>query len=93
MLVTYFTKSNDFIQTLPQTEIIMHQWDLGPMVDESLKLIKSVSKDIQKNGFSIIYLLMILSSNFIINSIFGMIGGALGMSLVNRKYREEDSEL
>mgnify|MGYP000412022601 FL=1 len=93
MLLTYFTKSNDFIQSLPQTEIVMRQWDLGPMVDESLKLIKSVSKDIQKNGFSIIYLLMILSSNFIINSIFGMIGGALGMSLANRKSREEDAEL
>lgn len=93
MLLTYFTKSNDFIQSLPQTEIVMRQWDLGPMIDESLKLIKSVSKDIQKNGFSIIYLLMILSSNFIINSIFGMIGGALGMSLANRKSREEDSEL
>lgn len=93
MLLTYFIKSNDFIQSLPQTEIVMRQWDLGPMVDESLKLIKSVSKDIQKNGFSIIYLLMILSSNFIINSIFGMIGGALGMSLANRKSREEDSEL
>lgn len=35
---------------------------------------------------------MILSSNLIINSIFGMIGGALGMSLINRKVREEDSE-
>lgn len=93
MLLTYFTKSNDFIQSLPQTEIVMRQWDLGPMVDESLKLIKSVSKDILKNGFSIIYLLMILSSNFIINSIFGMIGGALGMSLANRKSREEDSEI
>ncbi|MBK7497678.1 MAG: hypothetical protein IPI19_00885 [Ignavibacteriales bacterium] len=97
MLLTYFTKSNDFIQSLPQTEIVMRQWDLGsffgPMVDESLKLSKSVSKDIQKNGFSIIYLLMILSSNFIINSIFGMIGGAFGMSFANRKSREEDSEL
>jgi hypothetical protein len=60
------------------------------MVDESLKLMKSVSKDIAKNGFSFIYLLMILSSNFIINSIFGMIGGALGMSLLNRKFREDN---
>jgi hypothetical protein len=89
MLLTYFTRSNDFIQSLPQTEIIMRQWNLGPMVDESLKLIKSVSKEIQKNGFSFIYLLMILSSNFIVNSIFGMIGGALGMSLANRKFRED----
>ncbi len=53
----------------------MRQWNLGPMVDESLKLIKTVAKEIEKNGFSFIYLLMILSSNFIINSIFGMIGG------------------
>jgi hypothetical protein len=36
---------------------------------------------------------MIFTSNFMINSIFGMIGGALGMSLANRKAREEDSEL
>lgn len=93
MLVTYFTKSNDFIQSLPETQIIMRQWDLGPMIDEPLKLIKSVAKEIQKNGFSFLYLLMIFSSNFIVNSIFGMIGGALGMSLANRKTREEDSEL
>jgi hypothetical protein len=90
MLLTYFTRSNDFIQSLPQTEIIMRQWNLGPMIDESLKLIKGVAKEIHKSGFSFIYLLMILSSNFIVNSIFGMIGGALGMSLANRKSREED---
>jgi hypothetical protein len=88
MLLTFFTKSNDFIESLPQTEMIMRQWNLGPLVDDSLKLIKSVAKQIEKNGFSFIYLLMILSSNFIVNSIFGMIGGALGMSLANRKARE-----
>ncbi|HEX9251974.1 MAG TPA: hypothetical protein VF870_07005 [Ignavibacteriaceae bacterium] len=93
MLVTYFTRSNDFIQSLPQTELLMRQWNLGPLVDESLKLIKSVSKEIQKSGFSFLYLLMILSSNFMINSIFGMIGGALGMSLANRKSREDDHQV
>ena len=30
MLLTYFTKSNDYIQSLPQTEIVMRQLDLGP---------------------------------------------------------------
>lgn len=90
MLITYITKSNDFVQSLPQSEMIMRQWDLGPMVDESLKMIKSAAKEIEKTGFSFIYFLMILSSNFIINTIFGLIGGALGMSLANRKYREEE---
>lgn len=91
MLLTYITKSNDFIQSIPQSEMVMREWNLGPLVDESLKLIKNTAKDIQKNGFSIIYLFMILSSNLIINSIFGMIGGALGMSFINRKFREGDS--
>lgn len=93
MLLTYFTKSNDFIQSIPQSEMVMRQWNLGPLVDDSLKLIKSVAKEIEKSGFSFIYLLMILSSNFIINSIFGMIGGALGMNLANRKAREDNIDL
>lgn len=92
MLLTYFTKSNDFVQSLPEIELTIRQWNLGTMMNESLKLIKSTAREISKSGFSFIYLLMILSSNFITNSIFGMIGGALGMSLVNRKLREDDSE-
>ena len=90
MLLTYFTKSNDFIQALPQTELLMKQWNLGTMVDESLKLMKSMGKEVEKTGFSFIYLFLILSSNFITNTIFGMIGGALGMSLINRKKNQNN---
>ncbi len=53
MLLTYFAKSNDFIQSIPQIELTMRQWNLGPMVDESLKLIKSAAQEIEKNGFSV----------------------------------------
>ena len=88
MLVTYFAKTNDFIESIPQSEMVIRQWDLGPLVDESLKMMKSVAKEIRKDGFSFTYLLMIFSSNFLINSIFGMIGGALGVSLANRKSKE-----
>lgn len=90
MLVTYFAKTNDFIESIPQSEMVIRQWDLGPLVDESLKMMKSVAKEIRKDGFSFTYLLMIFSSNFLINSIFGMIGGALGVSLANRKSKEEN---
>lgn len=90
MLVTYFAKTNDFIDSIPQSEMVIRQWDLGPLVDESLKMMKSVAKEIRKSGFSFTYLLMIFSSNFLINSIFGMIGGAFGVSLANRKSKEEN---
>ena len=85
MLLTYFAKTNDFVQSLPQSEILMQQWNLGPLVNESMKIIKSMAKDIEKTGFSFLYLIMILMSNFITNSIFGMIGGALGIKLINKK--------
>ena len=90
MLITYITKTNDFIQTLPQSEIIMQQWNLGPLFDDSLKMMKNAAHKIEKTGFSSIYLLMIFSSHFFINTIFGLIGGVFGMSLANRKLREEE---
>jgi hypothetical protein len=93
MLLTYFAKTNDFVQSLPQSELLLRQWNLGPLMDESLKLIKQMAKEIEKSGFSFLYLIMIFLSNFITNSIFGMIGGALGMRLVNRKLNEGNSDL
>ncbi len=89
MLLTYFARTNDFIQNLPQSELIMQQWNLGPMVEDSLKLMKGMAKEIEKTGFSFLYLILIFFSNFFINSIFGMIGGALGMNLANRKLNQE----
>lgn len=84
-LITFLTRTNDFIEALPQSEIIMNEWNLGPMVQESLKLMKSMATEIRQNGFSILYLVMIFISNFITNTIFGMIGGLVGMSLFNRR--------
>ena len=91
MLITYFTKTNDFVQNLPQSEIIMRQWNFGPMIDESFKMIKGMTKEIEKTGFSFLYLILIFFSNFIINSIFGMIGGILGVNLANRNLTKESN--
>jgi hypothetical protein len=91
MILTYFAKTNDFVQSLPQSELMMRQWNLGPLFNDSIKLMKSMAKEIEKTGFSVLYLFLIFFSNFIINSIFGMIGGALGMSLVNRKLKGENN--
>ncbi len=85
LLITFITKSNDLIYSLPQTEVMMRQWNLGPLFDESLKIIKQMATDIQTTGFSALYAIMIFFSNFISNSIFGMIGGALGMAILNRR--------
>jgi len=93
MLLTFFTRSNDIVQSLPEVENMMRDLKMGQMMTESIKIMKSMAKEIQTNGFSFIYLFMILSSNIIINSVFGMIGGVLGMSLSNRNVKEDNTEL
>ena len=85
LLITLITHTNDFVQSLPQTESIMQGWNLGGLWTETSSLLHKMSSDIQTNGFSFLYAVAILFSNLIIDSIFGMIGGLLGMSIQNKR--------
>jgi hypothetical protein len=89
ILITYITKSNDLIATLPQSEIMMREMNLGPLMDESLKLLKEMAKEISTTGFSFLYTIAISISNLITHSIFGMLGGFLGMAILNRRNTTE----
>jgi hypothetical protein len=87
LLITYLTKSNDLVAGLPQTEELMTNFNLGPLMDESIKLMKQMVLDIKQTGFSALYAVMITISNFFILSIFGMLGGLLGMAVLNKRNR------
>jgi len=90
LLITYLTHSNDLVAGLPQTEEIMKNFNLGPLMDESIKLIKQMATDIEQTGFSALYAVMITVSNFFILSIFGMLGGLLGMAILNKTNRPKE---
>ena len=85
VLITFITKTNDLVYSIPQTEVLMRQWNLGPLADESIKMIKQMAEEIRTTGFSLLYVVMIFISNFISNSIFGILGGAIGMAIFNRR--------
>jgi uncharacterized membrane protein len=85
ILITYFTKSNDFILSIRQTEELLQNYDLGSLLEHSMSIINSMADDIKTKGFSLLYSFLMLFSNLIINSIFGMIGGLLGMVYLNRR--------
>lgn len=85
LVITYITHSNEFITGLPQTELIVKDFNLGPIMDESLKLIKIMAKDIEATGFSTLYTIMIFISNILTYIIFGILGGALGAAILNRR--------
>ncbi len=85
LIITYITKTNEFIESLPQSEILINQMNLGEFAKEPLKLMREMAEEISTKGFSLLYTFMILFSNFITNSIFGIIGGLVGMGILNKK--------
>lgn len=91
LIITFITKTNDLIESLPQSEIIINQMNLGEFAKEPMKLMRSIAEEIKTEGFSLLYAFLIFFSNFITNSIFGIIGGLVGMGIFNKK-RENISE-
>ena len=67
----------------------MTELNMGPLMDASLTLMREMIKDIQEKGFSALYFVMIFISNFFILSIFGMLGGLLGMAILNKRNRPQ----
>lgn len=89
VLITFITKTNDFVEALPQSETLIGKLKLGPMAEKSLKMMKQMGKEIQRTGFSALYLFILFMSNFFTNTIFGIIGGLVGMGLLNKRYTEK----
>ncbi len=83
-IITLITHTNEFVEALPQTEAAMRDLNLGPIFDQSVEILKALANEIRTNGFSLFYTVGMLFSNIIINSIFGMIGGMLGLLYVNK---------
>jgi predicted PurR-regulated permease PerM len=97
VIVTFITHTNEFVRAYPETEKMMREMNfeeafrkinLGSVYQESLKLLKSADEDIRLRGFSLYYTTSILFSNLIVNSIFGMLGGLLGLLYINRKPKQ-----
>ena len=89
ILITFITHSKDLIAGLEQTEEMMHELKLGALMDASMEIMRTMVKEIEATGFSALYTVMITISNFFIFSIFGMLGGLLGMAVLNKRNRPQ----
>ncbi len=87
VLITYIAHTNDFVDALPQTEAMIRQYKLGAILDQTMQLLKMMSEQIKNNGFSAMYTFGIFVSNMFINTIFGFLGGMIGMSFINKRVR------
>jgi hypothetical protein len=86
IIITYIFHTNDLVLTLPQVEILLNTYNFGDIGKETIAILRIMSKDITTYGFSLTYTFFLLFNNLIIDTIFGIIGGLLGMSIFNKKY-------
>ncbi len=85
VLVSFITKSNDFIQALPQIQSMINQYNLNSIFKGTITMYQQMGQQITTTGFSLLYTLMIFFSYGIVYTIFGIIGGLIGMALLNRR--------
>jgi hypothetical protein len=89
VLITYVNHTNDFVQSLPQTEVAVKSWDLGPVFDNTFVIMRQMSREITETGFSLFYTIGILFSNLIVNTVFAFAGGLAARTYFNRRTRNQ----
>jgi hypothetical protein len=84
-LITFFLHSNQFVEGIPQTKVLLKNLNLGDSVKEALNILEGMASDIKIKGFSLFYTIVLLIGNLFAFSIFGVIGGFLSMYLINKR--------
>lgn len=85
VVITFATKSNDIVITFPEFEKYIQTLPSAGMFKESLQLIRGIIYEISTKGFSGLFTTFLLMGNVFIDVIFGIIGGLVAMSIINRK--------
>ncbi|GAB4295221.1 MAG: hypothetical protein Kow0098_17380 [Ignavibacteriaceae bacterium] len=85
VLITFITKTNDFVESLPASQQMLRELNLGTLAEDSLKMMNAIAEDIRNKGFSFFYTFAVLTSNTIVNTIFSILGAVIGMIFINRR--------
>lgn len=93
IFITFITKQNDIIATFPELQRMVNNFPVSPEIKtEVLNLFQNVRTDILANGFSILYTFSVLANNFIVNTIFGAVGGMVGAQVINSRINNNKTE-
>lgn len=83
---TYLTNTNQFVENIHQIELAIAQFNLSEFSKEIVEILTLIENEIKTTGFSLIYTFINFINNLFMDIIFGIIGGLIGMSLINKKH-------
>lgn len=94
IVITYITKHNDIIATFPDLQRMIQGFPVSEEIKtEALKLFQNIRDEILTSGFSLLYTFSIFVNYFIIDTIFGAIGGLIGAQVINSRISNSSNEL
>ena len=86
IFITLITKSNELVTSFNEFQNIINNFPLDNQIKQQvIDLFSNMVNDIKTNGFSLLYAVSIIGNNFVVNTIFGLIGGLIGTRIVNSR--------
>lgn len=86
LLITFITKHNDIISAFPEVQKMIEGFPLSPEIKtEVIKIFQLIREEIIQTGFSPLYTFSVFVNNFIVNSIFGIVGGLIAAQIINSR--------
>lgn len=92
VLMTFFLKSNDFIYALPEVEKSLNDLKMPGVFDETITMFKRIASEIQTTGFSGSFAVFSLIGNLLTDTAFGLVGGLVSASYINKRNSEQSEE-
>lgn len=93
IIITLITKNNDLVVAYPELMKIITEFPLAQsMIDQTQILLESVVQDIQTKGFSFLYTFAVVANNLIVDLVFGLIGGIIGVQIINSRIQKDTVE-
>ncbi len=88
--ITLITKSNDIVIAFPQLVETINQFPIDTATQqEVLSLLGGVIENIKTNGFSLLYTLSMFVNSLLSYSVFGMLGGIIGVQILNSRNNQK----
>ena len=90
-IITLITHTNDLVLSFPQLLETIDNFPIDSATrEEVISLLADVVESIKNYGYSPLYTLSFLFNNLFTNSIFGMLGGIIGVQILNSRNEKRD---
>lgn len=86
LIITFITRSNDIVASFPEFQKMINSFPVSEDIREKItRMFQNLRNDIVTTGFSFLYTISVLINNFVINTLFGAIGGLAAAQIINNR--------